>query len=70
MKYVYKFIAWVLFEVITFLFGAGYGIKWLDKKRAEQTAPKSEPVITKTENKDRNDGRKRVVGFSYDEAES
>lgn len=69
MKYVYKFISWILFEFITFWFGVGFGIKWLDKKRSENTEQSQTMVIQKTETNKSDRYKRSKVGFSYDDAE-
>lgn len=74
MKTFYRITNLILTNLLSVVFGFIFGsvavLAKQEKDRAVNEA-KAEPKIVKTENKsDRNDGRKRVVGFSYDEAES
>ena len=73
MKTFYRITNLILTNLLSIVFGFIFGsvavLAKQEKDRAVNEA-KAEPKIVKTENKsERTDGRKRVVGFSYDEAE-
>lgn len=72
MKTFYRITNLILTNLLSVVFGFVFGsvavLAKQEKDRAVNEA-KAETKIVKTENKDRNDGRKRVVGFSYDDAE-
>ena len=74
MKTFYRITNLIMTNMLSIIFGFVFGavavLAKQEKDRAVNEA-KAEPKIVKTENKsDRNDGRKRVVGFSYDNTES
>lgn len=73
MKIFYRITNLILTNLLSVILGFVLGSVTVLAKQEKDKAvneAKSKTEITKTENKsDRTDGRKRVVGFSYDETE-